>query len=59
MRLSPTGSIFGHAGMGGSFGYADPKAGIGMGYTMNAMKTSYTEIDPRWVGMLGAIYGSL
>jgi CubicO group peptidase (beta-lactamase class C family) len=59
MRLSPTGSIFGHAGMGGSFAYADPKAGIGMGYAMNAMKTSYTEIDPRWVGMLGAIYGSL
>jgi CubicO group peptidase (beta-lactamase class C family) len=59
MRLSPGGSIFGHAGMGGSFGYADPEAGIGMGYTMNRMRTSYTEMDPRWTGMIGAIYGSL
>jgi CubicO group peptidase (beta-lactamase class C family) len=59
LKLSPGGAIFGHAGMGGSFGYADPEAGIGMGYTMNRMKVSYTELDPRWEGMLGAIYGSL
>jgi CubicO group peptidase (beta-lactamase class C family) len=59
MRISPTGSVFGHAGMGGSFGYADPEAGIGIGYTMNKMVMSLTEVDPRWVGMFGAIYASL
>jgi len=30
-------SAFGHVGMGGSVGFADPDAGIGFGYTMNRM----------------------
>jgi CubicO group peptidase (beta-lactamase class C family) len=59
MQISPTGKIFGHPGMGGSFGYADPEARIGIGYAMNKMLVSYSEMDPRWTGMLGAIYGSL
>jgi len=40
-------------------GYADPEARIGMGYTMNKMKISMTEMDPRWAGMIPAIYSSL
>jgi len=59
MQISPTGRIFGHPGMGGSFGFADPEARIGIGYTMNKMLVSYSEMDPRWTGMLGAIYGAL
>jgi CubicO group peptidase (beta-lactamase class C family) len=45
--------------MGGSFGYADPEARIGIGYTMNKMNMGYSEMDPRWAGMIPAIYGSL
>jgi CubicO group peptidase (beta-lactamase class C family) len=30
-------SAFGHSGAGGSLGFADPEAGIGFGYVMNAM----------------------
>ena len=59
MQISPTGALFGHAGMGGSFGYADPEARIGIGYTMNKMNMGYGEMDPRWAGMIPAIYGSL
>jgi CubicO group peptidase (beta-lactamase class C family) len=28
---------FGHVGMGGSIGFADPSLGLAMGYTMNRM----------------------
>ncbi len=58
-QISPTGSLFGHAGMGGSFGYADPEVGIGIGYVMNRMLMPPDMIDPRWKPMVDAIYGSL
>jgi CubicO group peptidase (beta-lactamase class C family) len=59
-RFSPAGSIFGHPGMGGSFGFADPEARIGIGYVMNKMiLPDFGERDPRWPGMLGAIYECL
>ena len=52
--------LFGHPGMGGSFGFADPVAGVGMGYAMNKMflPRDYV-VDPRWKPMLDAIYESL
>lgn len=59
MQISPTGALFGHAGMGGSFGYADPDAGIGIGYVMNRMKVVGNSIDPRWPGMISAVYEAL
>ncbi|MBI2912841.1 MAG: beta-lactamase family protein, partial [Chloroflexi bacterium] len=59
MQISPSGRLFGHAGMGGSFGFADPQAKLGIGYTMNKMLMSLDLVDPRWEGLLGAIYGSL
>lgn len=59
LQISPTGAIFGHAGMGGSFGYADPEAGIGIGYVMNKMLIPPDLVDPRWRPMVDAIYGSL
>lgn len=37
---------FGHAGAGGSLGYADPDLGIGYGYVMNQMSSSLLG-DPR------------
>jgi CubicO group peptidase (beta-lactamase class C family) len=59
LQISPTGAIFGHAGMGGSFGYADPDKRIGIGYVMNRMMMPPDLIDPRWKPMVDAIYGSL
>ena len=58
-QISPTGTIFGHAGMGGSFGYADPAKKIGVGYVMNRMLMPPNLIDPRWKPMMDAIYASV
>ena len=33
---------FGHAGAGGSLGFADPENGIGFGYVMSKMQQSLT-----------------
>ena len=35
--LGPSPSAFGHAGAGGSLGFADPEQGVGFGYVMNQM----------------------
>jgi CubicO group peptidase (beta-lactamase class C family) len=35
--LSPSGSAFGHTGLGGFLGLGDPERGLGVGYTMNKM----------------------
>jgi CubicO group peptidase (beta-lactamase class C family) len=60
-QISPSGKIFGHPGMGGSFGYADPEARFGVGYTMNKMELPdpQNREDPRWRGMFDAIYASV
>ena len=52
---------FGHAGMGGSLGFADPHAGLGFGYTMNQMWTSTPKRpdDPRANRLARAVYASL
>ena len=49
---------FGHAGAGGSLGFADPKAGIGFGYVMNKMQQGLAG-DPRTLGLIDAVYKSL
>ncbi len=50
----------GHAGMGGSLGFADPDAGIGFGYAMNQMWTSTLDgDDPRANRLAKAVYDSL
>ncbi|GBD24121.1 Esterase EstB [bacterium HR29] len=38
MPVWPTPNCFGHPGMGGSCGFADPDAKLGFGYVMNQMK---------------------
>ena len=51
---------FGHAGMGGSLGYADPESNIGFGYVMNQMwAMSLTKPDPRAHYLTKAVYESL
>lgn len=49
---------FGHAGAGGSLGFADPDAGIGFGYVMNKMSTNLSG-DPRTAGLIDAVKASL
>ncbi|HAC81541.1 MAG: serine hydrolase [Candidatus Binatia bacterium] len=58
----PTGpnlQAFGHAGMGGSYGQADPEYRMGFGYTMNLMHTGSWLVDPRPRALLGGVYESL
>lgn len=54
--LSPR--SFGHAGAGGSLGYADPDARVGYGYVMNQMGGNLTG-DPRTLGLTAAVRDSL
>ena len=54
--LSP--SSFGHAGAGGSLGYADPDARVGYGYVMNQMAGGIAG-DPRTVALNDAVRSCL
>ena len=58
MPLGPNPRAFGHPGAGGSLGYADLDASIGFGYTMNQMQNNLSG-DPRVIGLIDAVYGSL
>lgn len=58
----PTGpnlQAFGHAGMGGSYGQADPEHRMGFGYTMNLMHTGAWLVDPRPRALLQGVYESM
>ncbi|HKV54400.1 MAG TPA: serine hydrolase domain-containing protein [Candidatus Binataceae bacterium] len=57
-RYGPNPHTFGHTGAGGSLGFADPNSKVGFGYAMNQMG-SHMLMDPRLVGLIGAIYASL
>ncbi len=47
-------NAYGHAGAGGSVGFADPDLGIGYGYVMNSMSGSLVG-DPRTGGLTEAL----
>lgn len=49
---------FGHPGMGGSIGFADPDAKLGFGYSMNRAGTTILT-DPRAQALSDAVYASL
>jgi CubicO group peptidase (beta-lactamase class C family) len=49
---------FGHAGAGGSLGFADPESGVAFGYVMNRMQQNLAG-DPRTLGLVDAIRGCL
>ncbi len=59
-ELTPllTGSSFGHAGAGGSLGYADPEAKVGYGYVMNQMANGIAG-DPRTIALNEAVRACL
>jgi len=49
---------FGHAGAGGSVGFADPEHGLGVAYVMNRMMTNLSG-DPRSRGLIAAVYDAI
>lgn len=49
---------FGHAGAGGSLGFADPENGLAFGYVMNRMMQAPTG-DPRTKGLIEACYNAV
>lgn len=49
---------FGHAGAGGSLGYADPDSGVAYGYVMNQMGSGIAG-DPRTIALNEAIAASI
>jgi CubicO group peptidase (beta-lactamase class C family) len=49
---------FGAPGAGGSFGFADPDAGLGYAYVMNKLDY-YLENDPREKALRDAVYGAI
>jgi len=49
---------FGHSGAGGSLGFADPDARLGFGYAMNQTAPGL-RADPRWAGLIDALYACL
>ncbi len=49
---------FGHAGAGGSLGFADPESGIAFGYVMNRMMQNLSG-DQRTIGLINACYEAI
>ena len=56
--FSPHAGAFGHPGMGGSLGFADPEAGIGFGYVMNRAGAGIL-VDERPRQLIEALYACL
>ncbi|MEU6084807.1 serine hydrolase domain-containing protein [Streptomyces sp. NPDC047108] len=54
----PNRRAFGHDGYGGSFGMADPEAGISIGYVLNRMGAHLAN-DPRKTALIDAVYACL
>lgn len=56
--FGPNPGAFGHPGMGGSLGFADPEAGVGFGYVMNQMRLGIL-VDDRAGSLIDAVYACL
>jgi CubicO group peptidase (beta-lactamase class C family) len=55
----PNPSIFGHGGLGGSFGFVDLEHRIGYAYVMNRFDETKANADPRSVALSDEIYAAL
>jgi CubicO group peptidase (beta-lactamase class C family) len=55
--LGPNPRSFGHFGVGGSLGFADPDAGLAFAYTMNRSVPRW--LNPRNRALIDAVYSSL
>lgn len=56
MQQGARAGSFGHSGWGGSFGFADPTAGFGMGFVTNHMLGFSDDIDPRRKVLVECVY---
>ncbi|MFG1702200.1 serine hydrolase domain-containing protein [Nonomuraea sp. M3C6] len=56
--LMPSGTAFGHSGMGGSIGVGDPERGLAIGYVMNKMANALSG-NLRGLRLVEAVYDSL
>ncbi|HEC10907.1 MAG TPA: class A beta-lactamase-related serine hydrolase [Acidimicrobiales bacterium] len=56
--FGPNPDSFGHPGMGGSLGFADPENGVGYGYVTNHMIFEVA-VDPRALALAEALYASI
>jgi CubicO group peptidase (beta-lactamase class C family) len=57
-QYGPNPRAFGHDGYGGSFGLADPEAGLAIGWVQNKMGSALAG-DPRKIALIDATYASL
>lgn len=55
----PNPRIFGHGGLGGSFGFVDLENRIGYAYVMNRFDATKANADPRSVALSDEIYAAL
>jgi CubicO group peptidase (beta-lactamase class C family) len=55
----PNPRIFGHGGLGGSFGFVDLEHRIGYAYVMNKFDATKCNADPRSVALSNEIYAAL
>lgn len=55
--FGPNAGSFGHFGTGGALGFADPAAGVGFGYVMNAVRPRWQ--SPRNRALMDALYTCL
>lgn len=55
----PNRRIFGHGGLGGSFGFVDLEHRIGYAYVMNRFDHTQANADPRSVALSNEIYATL
>jgi CubicO group peptidase (beta-lactamase class C family) len=58
-RFSENPKAFGHAGAGGSLGFADPENGLSFGYAMNQMQAGGAGGDTRWWGLIQGMYDAI
>lgn len=57
-EYGPNSASFGHSGAGGSIGFADPVAGLGIGFAMNQMQMNLND-DTRAGRLVRAVYACL
>lgn len=57
-QYGPNPAAFGHSGAGGSIGFADPTAGVAVGYAMNQMQPGAVETT-RAARLISALYDCL
>jgi CubicO group peptidase (beta-lactamase class C family) len=55
----PNRRIFGHGGLGGSFGFVDLEHRIGYAYVMNRFDATKANADPRSVALSNEVYRAL